>query len=125
MLATSSRVARMQGAHVHCPHCAPCIHCQLLPVQKAPSNIVPRNFSPSYMACKGGLLWLLQESMRLLPVAADGLLRVFPTDQEIGGYLVPAGVPVWLHIFNFHHNTLAWEEPLQYKPVQKAPAGTV
>ncbi len=55
--------------------------------------------------------------MRLLPVAADGTLRVFPRDMQLGPYRVPAGTEIWVYLYAIHNSSRCWEQPEQFLPV--------
>lgn len=58
---------------------------------------------------------LILESMRLCPpIVAMGRYTLKPT--EIGGWLLPAGIRVWIPVSLIHHDPQSYEDPLSFKP---------
>ena len=59
----------------------------------------------------------MQESMRMLPVAAGGTSRVFPHDVAAGDYVIPANTLIWLQFFCVQNSPRAWDQPERFMPV--------
>ena len=64
-------------------------------------------------------LHLLQEAMRLQPVAANSLRRLAVRDVRLSnGVVIPAGVIVELAQYSvFRNPAWGWEDPDAFKPV--------
>ncbi|MEM7531522.1 MAG: cytochrome P450 [Chloroflexota bacterium] len=63
---------------------------------------------------------VIQESMRKYP-AAWAVSREALTPDTIGGYDIPAGVPVLVPIHAIHHNPALWDNPDTFDPERFAP----
>ncbi|CAM0140406.1 unnamed protein product [Umbelopsis sp. WA50703] len=60
---------------------------------------------------------VLQETMRLKPVAMGGLPREPPSDYLLGGkYHIPKNMLLSAHIYSCHINPQYWPEPMAFKP---------
>jgi cytochrome P450 len=58
---------------------------------------------------------LIQEAMRLCPpIVAIG--RYTPEPIELDGWLLPAGIRVWIPASLIHHDPQSYEDPLVFKP---------
>lgn len=63
---------------------------------------------------------VIDETMRLYP-AAWTLTRQAVNQDEIGGYLIPAGSSVLLNIYTLHHHPDYWENPERFDPERFSP----
>ncbi len=61
-----------------------------------------------------------QESMRMLPVLADGTNRTTLKDTWLGPHLIPRGTMVWVPLKATFNNPHLWHRPDQYIPVRAA-----
>ena len=67
---------------------------------------------------------VLQEGMRLQPVAANSLRRVAVRDVRLSnGVLLPAGVAIEMAQYSIFRNpAFGWQDPMSFKPVSTCPA---
>ncbi len=63
---------------------------------------------------------VVQEAMRLRP-PSWWIPRTLVADDEIDGYLLPAGTTVALLPYGIHHNPQIWENPTQFVPERFTP----
>jgi cytochrome P450 len=63
---------------------------------------------------------VIEESMRLYPVAWS-FGRMTIDDDEIGGYPVPAGTPIYISAYTMHRHPHFWEEPDRFDPERFSP----
>ena len=61
---------------------------------------------------------VINESLRLWPVAPQGLDRETPVDRplQIGPYLIPGGTAVSVPVWSMHHDERYWEQPNEWIP---------
>ncbi|KAL4859962.1 Cytochrome P450 4V2 [Chlorella vulgaris] len=59
---------------------------------------------------------VVKESMRVLPVSADGTAVQVPQDIQLGGHIVPANTPIWIHTYSTHNSSRHWEQPECFRP---------
>ncbi|XP_058947427.2 cholesterol 24-hydroxylase [Pocillopora verrucosa] len=59
---------------------------------------------------------VLKETLRLYPPAAAGSLRMCEKDAEIGGYKIPANVPIMLSTFASSRSPKYWTKPEEFNP---------
>lgn len=59
---------------------------------------------------------VVKETLRLYPPAAAGSLRTCEKDGEIGGYKVPANVPIMLSTFASSRSPKYWSKPEEFNP---------
>ncbi|KAI3438694.1 hypothetical protein D9Q98_001114 [Chlorella vulgaris] len=59
---------------------------------------------------------VVKESMRVLPVSADGTAVQVPQDIQLGGHTVPANTPIWIHTYSTHNSSRHWEQPECFRP---------
>lgn len=57
--------------------------------------------------------------MRLLPVTADGSMRIFNQEVEACGYRIPARTTVWMYRFTMQNSPRYWEDPGSFLPVSQ------
>ncbi|KAI8144733.1 cytochrome P450 [Fennellomyces sp. T-0311] len=51
------------------------------------------------------------KAMRINPPAVISFPRTASQDTELGGTMIPKGTPVYLDIFELHHNPTVWKDP--------------
>ena len=61
----------------------------------------------------------MQESMRLLPVLADGTNRTTTKDTRIGQHLIPKGTMVWIPLKATFNSPHLWDSPDKFLPVSQ------
>lgn len=66
-------------------------------------------------------LWAVQESMRMLPVLADGTNRTTVRDTWLGRHLIPRGTMVWVPLKATFNSPHLWDRPDQFIPVTALP----
>ena len=59
----------------------------------------------------------LQESMRMLPVLADGSNRTTTRDTWLGSHLIPRGTMVWVPLKGTFCSPHTWDRPEEFIPV--------
>ncbi|KAK9905036.1 hypothetical protein WJX75_008344 [Coccomyxa subellipsoidea] len=59
----------------------------------------------------------IKESMRMLPVLADGTNRTTVRDTRLGPHLIPKGTMVWVPLKATFNSPHLWDRPDQYIPV--------
>ena len=57
----------------------------------------------------------LKEGLRLHP-PVSGTTRVTTKDENLGGYLIPAGTSVGIGWYLLHRHSEAWQEPKKFDP---------
>jgi len=62
----------------------------------------------------------LKEGLRLHP-PISGTTRLTTKDENIGGYLIPAGTSVNFSWFILHRRSEAWQEPEKFNPDRFSP----
>ena len=63
----------------------------------------------------------LAESMRYRTIGPFGLPHMASEDNEVGGYLVPAGTQVLGNIYSIHHDPRYWDSPDEFIPERFLP----
>jgi cytochrome P450 len=82
-----------------------------------PAHPVPRDLELPDLSRLPYLSAAIKESMRLRPVAASGTSVELPRPLQVGSWMLPAGVPLWLHMFTVHNSELYWERASEFLPV--------
>lgn len=62
----------------------------------------------------------IKESLRLYP-AVPNFKRIITEDFELGGYQIPAGTTISMHIYALHRNEEFFPDPLTYRPERFMP----
>jgi len=57
----------------------------------------------------------LHETLRMFPVVAK-TFRVLSSDQDVGGFKIPAETSVWFSYYSMNHNPKHWENPEKFIP---------
>lgn len=58
----------------------------------------------------------IKESLRLLPVSADGTAAQFDRPIYVEGYTIPADTPIWVHIYSIQNGSRHFDHPDQFLP---------
>nr|AYM55623.1 cytochrome p450 [Croton stellatopilosus] len=59
---------------------------------------------------------IIKESLRLYPSAPLSVPRVCIEDCVVGGYRIPAGTRLFVHISKIQRDPRVWENPLEFQP---------
>ncbi|PRW50749.1 cytochrome P450 [Chlorella sorokiniana] len=59
---------------------------------------------------------VVKESMRMLPVGANGSALEAKRDMQLGPYAIPAGTLLWLCMFVVHNSPRYWQDPGSFRP---------
>mmetsp|Transcript_38956 Transcript_38956/g.86652 ORF Transcript_38956/g.86652 Transcript_38956/m.86652 type:complete len:374 (+) Transcript_38956:2712-3833(+) len=59
---------------------------------------------------------VIDEAMRMFPVAATASVREVAEPTRVGKYVIPRGVIVWPMLYTLHNSTFNWEHPELFKP---------
>ncbi|KDP20666.1 hypothetical protein JCGZ_03866 [Jatropha curcas] len=59
---------------------------------------------------------IIKESLRLYPAAPLSVPRVCIEDCVVGGYRIPAGTRLFVHISKIQRDPRVWENPLEFQP---------
>lgn len=78
--------------------------------------ITPRQLTYEDLSQLQLLNAVIDETMRMYPVAATGSVRETTQVTQIGPYKVPQGIVVWPMIYALQNSTHNWEEPHLFKP---------
>lgn len=78
--------------------------------------VTPRQLSYEDLPRLPYLNAVIDETMRMYPVAATGSVRETTAPTQIGPYKVPEGIVVWPMIYALQNSTHNWEEPEKFKP---------
>jgi len=60
------------------------------------------------------LTYCINESMRMLPVAAIAAVREIDQDLELCGFKIPKGTEVWSPTYCIHYNLKYWDKPTHF-----------
>ncbi|GIL43618.1 hypothetical protein Vafri_1274 [Volvox africanus] len=59
---------------------------------------------------------VIDETMRMFPVAATASVREVTQPTRVGDYLIPPGVIVWPMLYALHNSTHNWVRPDEFSP---------
>ncbi|GLI68700.1 hypothetical protein VaNZ11_013179 [Volvox africanus] len=59
---------------------------------------------------------VIDETMRMFPVAATASVREVTQPTRVGDYLIPPGVIVWPMLYALHNSTHNWVRPDEFRP---------
>lgn len=80
-----------------------------------PERPSPRQIEYKDLSALQSLGRAIKEAMRLIPVVT-ATVRQSPSAIELGGYEIPANVPIFLLFYGLHNSERNWERPEEYCP---------
>lgn len=78
--------------------------------------VTPRQLSYEDLTRLPYLNAVIDETMRMYPVAATGSVRETTAPTQVGQYKIPEGIVVWPMIYALQNSVQNWEEPEKFKP---------
>ncbi|GLC33832.1 hypothetical protein PLESTB_000509600 [Pleodorina starrii] len=66
---------------------------------------------------------VIDETMRMFPVAATASVREVTQPTRVGDYVIPPGVIVWPMLYALHNSVHNWDRPEEFRPERWLAAG--
>ncbi|EFN57493.1 hypothetical protein CHLNCDRAFT_34731 [Chlorella variabilis] len=93
-----------------------CAELDALGLLATPQRPEPRMVEVEDLSRLVYLAAVVKESMRVLPVSADGTAIQAPRDIQLGPHTIPANTIIWVHIFSCHNSARYWDQPDRFLP---------
>lgn len=84
------------------------LECCVRNLRKSSNNRIRFNIEYTFF-------YQIKESLRLYP-SVPNFKRIITEDFELGGYTIPAGTTISMHIYALHRNEEFFPDPLTYRP---------